>query len=40
MTEESFKQLFKHSPLRRTKFSGIQRNLRFIDATEMNDNSE
>jgi epoxyqueuosine reductase len=31
MTEEGFKQLFKHSPLKRTKFSGIQRNLRFIN---------
>lgn len=40
MTEESFKQLFKHSPLRRTKFSGIQRNLRFIDATKINDKTE
>jgi epoxyqueuosine reductase len=40
MTEESFKQLFKHSPLRRTKFSGIQRNLRFIDATKINDKND
>jgi epoxyqueuosine reductase len=30
MTEKGFKQIFKHSPLKRTKFSGIQRNLRFI----------
>ena len=30
MTEESFKNIFRHSPLKRTKFSGIQRNLRFI----------
>ncbi|MBL7748537.1 MAG: tRNA epoxyqueuosine(34) reductase QueG [Chitinophagaceae bacterium] len=30
MTEESFKKLFRHSPLRRAKFSGIQRNLQFI----------
>ncbi|RXK62345.1 tRNA epoxyqueuosine(34) reductase QueG [Lacibacter luteus] len=30
MTEELFKQVFKHSPLKRTKFSGIQRNLKFI----------
>lgn len=30
MTEESFKQLFKHSPLKRSKFKGIQRNLYFL----------
>ncbi len=33
MTEETFKQLFKHSPIKRTKFSGIQRNLKFIQST-------
>ncbi|MDH7461448.1 tRNA epoxyqueuosine(34) reductase QueG [Chitinophagaceae bacterium 26-R-25] len=30
MTEDSFKKIFKHSPLKRTKFKGIQRNLHFI----------
>jgi epoxyqueuosine reductase len=30
MSEETFKKVFKHSPLNRTKFSGIQRNLKFI----------
>jgi len=30
MTEERFKKIFKDSPLRRTKFSGIRRNLQFI----------
>ncbi len=30
MTEETFKQIFKHSPLMRTKFAGIKRNLKFI----------
>ncbi len=30
MTEETFKKLFKHSPLKRSKFKGIQRNLKFI----------
>jgi epoxyqueuosine reductase len=30
LTEESFKTIFKNSPLRRTKFEGIKRNLRFI----------
>jgi epoxyqueuosine reductase len=30
LTEESFKSIFRHSPLRRAKFQGIQRNLKFI----------
>jgi len=30
MTEESFRQLFRNSPLIRSKFKGIQRNLKFI----------
>jgi epoxyqueuosine reductase len=30
MTEESFKKLFSDSPLRRAKWKGIQRNLKFI----------
>jgi Uncharacterized Fe-S protein len=30
LTEESFKKIFRHSPLKRTKFQGIQRNLKFI----------
>jgi len=30
LTEESFKIIFKNSPLKRTKFSGIKRNLHFI----------
>lgn len=30
MTEDTFKKIFKHSPLSRTKFKGIQRNLSFI----------
>jgi len=30
MTEESFRNFFKHSPLKRSKFKGIQRNLKFI----------
>ncbi|HYC27871.1 MAG TPA: tRNA epoxyqueuosine(34) reductase QueG [Chitinophagaceae bacterium] len=32
LTEESFKTIFKHSPLRRAKFQGIQRNLKFINS--------
>ncbi|HEX4959120.1 MAG TPA: tRNA epoxyqueuosine(34) reductase QueG [Lacibacter sp.] len=30
LSEETFRQIFKNSPLKRTKFAGIQRNLRFI----------
>ncbi|MCC6288334.1 MAG: tRNA epoxyqueuosine(34) reductase QueG [Chitinophagaceae bacterium] len=30
MTEESFKKIFRHSPLKRSKFQGIKRNLKFI----------
>lgn len=30
MSEDNFKQIFKHSPLKRAKFAGIQRNLKFI----------
>ncbi len=32
MSEETFKEVFKHSPLKRTKFAGIQRNLKFIES--------
>ncbi len=30
LTEEKFRAIFKHSPIKRTKLAGIQRNLRFI----------
>ncbi len=30
MSEEAFRQIFKQSPLKRSKFKGIQRNLKFI----------
>ena len=30
LTEENFKLIFKNSPLKRSKFKGIKRNLRFI----------
>jgi epoxyqueuosine reductase len=30
LTEESFKIIFKNSPLKRSKFSGVKRNLKFI----------
>lgn len=31
LTEESFKIIFKDSPLKRAKFAGIKRNLKFLD---------
>ncbi len=34
MTEETFKRIFKDSPLRRSKFKGIQRNLKFISPAD------
>ena len=30
LTEESFRKIFKHSPLKRAKYAGIMRNLNFI----------
>jgi epoxyqueuosine reductase len=33
LTEESFRIIFKDSPIKRTKFSGIKRNLRFITSS-------
>jgi epoxyqueuosine reductase len=30
LTEESFKKIFQHSPLKRSKFEGIQRNLKIL----------
>ena len=35
LTEEQFKIIFKDSPIKRTKFSGIKRNLKFLD-TDVN----
>ena len=32
LTEETFKTVFKDSPLKRAKFSGIKRNLRMIQS--------
>ncbi len=32
LTEESFKRIFKKSPLKRSKFNGIKRNLKFIQS--------
>jgi epoxyqueuosine reductase len=30
LTEEDFKRIFSHSPLKRAKFAGLQRNIRFV----------
>ncbi len=35
MNEEGFKKIFKHSPLKRSKFKGIQRNLKFIASSKL-----
>lgn len=32
LTEDTFKKIFRHSPLKRSKFQGIQRNLHFLQA--------
>jgi len=40
LTEESFKAIFKNSPLKRSKFAGIQRNLKFLQTTVVNPPSE
>lgn len=32
MSEDSFKEIFKYSPMKRSKFKGIQRNLRFLQS--------
>jgi epoxyqueuosine reductase len=34
LNEETFNRLFKHSPLKRSKLKGIQRNLRFLRSSE------
>ena len=31
ITEESFRKIFKHSPIKRTKWKGLMRNLKFIE---------
>ncbi|WP_342450940.1 tRNA epoxyqueuosine(34) reductase QueG [Aridibaculum aurantiacum] len=33
LTEEKFKEIFRHSPLKRSKYAGIRRNLQFIQQT-------
>jgi epoxyqueuosine reductase len=34
LTEDSFQRIFRHSPLKRAKFRGIQRNLKFLQLPE------
>lgn len=31
LTEEKFREIFRHSPLKRAKYAGIRRNLRFLE---------
>jgi epoxyqueuosine reductase len=33
LTEESFKEIFRHSAIKRTRYAGLKRNLRFLKAT-------
>ncbi len=35
LTEEIFQSVFKDSPLKRTRFEGIKRNLKFLDTAEI-----
>ena len=39
MSEETFKRLFKDSPISRTKWKGMQRNLKFINTTNTDETS-
>ena len=34
LTDQSFREIFRHSAIRRTKFAGLQRNLRFLQQAE------
>ena len=34
MTEETFKKIFKDSPISRTKWKGIQRNIKFLESDD------
>ena len=35
LSEESFRQVFKNSPLKRSKFQGIRRNLKFLEISKI-----
>ncbi|MBY0348707.1 MAG: tRNA epoxyqueuosine(34) reductase QueG [Hydrotalea flava] len=39
LSEAAFNQIFKHSPLKRSKYKGIQRNLRFIQSDTVIDDT-
>jgi epoxyqueuosine reductase len=30
LTEESFREIFRHSAIKRTRYAGVRRNLRFL----------
>ncbi|MBL7699740.1 MAG: tRNA epoxyqueuosine(34) reductase QueG [Chitinophagaceae bacterium] len=34
LTEETFREIFRHSPIKRSKFEGIKRNIKFLSAKE------
>ncbi len=34
LTEEKFREIFRHSPLKRSKYAGIRRNLKFLQAPD------
>jgi len=34
LTEESFKTIFINSPIKRTKYAGVKRNLKFLSTTK------
>lgn len=34
LTEETFREIFRHSPIRRSKFEGIKRNIKFLSAAK------
>ena len=36
LTEESFKKIFRNSPVKRSKFEGIKRNIRFLSTVPVN----
>ncbi|MEO5967179.1 MAG: tRNA epoxyqueuosine(34) reductase QueG, partial [Ferruginibacter sp.] len=37
LTEESFKKIFKDSPIKRTKYKGVRRNLKFLQSNDERD---
>lgn len=37
LTEESFKEIFRNSPIKRSKFEGIKRNIKFISGSSLDE---